>query len=995
MASAPRLGRKGGKITASPIIPTHALTPGSSTSPVSLHTPGEGTTIIGDPNAAHPFGSDMLTVTKKQTSAEANVLQFDVGAIQLLGKGVVVGRAKQARTRTYQPQSDATEVRQRLHGVFSTRRSKVPHRAASAGLDALQESEVVATRKSQDTLSLVAALLSADRMANILVVVSKYYELSHVRSSVEAILREEGEDTQSVGVLFGQTFEGSKSTRAWVMTADMALLYMTQLGSPAPFTHVVVPCCVDTTSSLSCFLKMLGGWMMSNTPRSQSVRLVVTTDCSSDGHVARTIGVPRVKILDDKVIRLHEFSYNEVCALLGKQTMEMDKDAAGKFPSPPKRLVDYTADVAAELVRYVVTHTPTAQIFSIFTADVREVLTALQGAKIEDCTVYSTLKSAADKVETKHRVHVINHVSHALDTENEFTMVLDMGTIRRSSVQHKSESFIAASTTEWESKAEQAERKSILGENTTCCYFALFQDDVGASFQDEAQFLPDIFNVENAFVQCARLNLSVCEVGRLLPSVPRDVVDQVMQKVAEKCMISTPDSLAITFLGEIKSRLPVEIDVAYLIMGGCSLGLGEATLVVSAVIALPFRSTAPPTYTVNRWTEATQESRKRCAGDIALSSDLLADAFVFLEWLRLRTTGAATAAFLEAFLVQEFKFEKIEGLMNHMRDQLMNYAFLDRLDDVDTVNKVAESLRENASTMLMLLSMALSRRAAFIRDAGHINEKDRHASMVFVRTSKQLVVHPFIPSGARWETGGIVIPVILKNSTTILGGMFSLVDTSLFFASLLLLYPQIEYSRPVTTERGRVVYFGVACNWQMKRFVVSIDDATQILDFRENINTAIGCMRALRMLPHPISKTRFAIALKEHDRFFDMERLHRETQRRLHSLAAALNVQEHQGSFETFAKHYTAPKEIIPFNDVAATDVLLLRRFADGTLWDEQRPSPQSAPAIGSSPQKSAVLTPFDTAIPAPYDDDDDDVQIIQNSYFMLHGPLIEDDDDD
>nr|CCC93090.1 conserved hypothetical protein [Trypanosoma congolense IL3000] len=874
--------------------------------------------------------------------------------------------------------------------ALSAQRSSVPQQEFGVVLDKLFEFNITATGRSQENLLLAATVSANVQGACVLVVVSKYFEISHVKSHLQNLLKKEKD--VSVGVVCGQTFEGSKETRLWVTSADVALLYISKLRTIAPFTHIFVPCCLDAAPLLPCFVNYISRWMASDAPHSKSVRLVVTTERDQSKRVETAIGGAKVPFLIENAVHPVQFSFSEVCSIIGKEMMEMDKDASGKFPSPPKRLIEYTAQLAAELVRYITAKSHTSQVIIIFTADVREALTALQEAHIENCAVYSGVKSTEDGVESKHRVHVMNHIRHALDSDNEYTMVLDMGTIRRPTTQHKSESFIAATTSEWETKTELDERIFTVSGGEGNCYFAFYMDEVGASFLEEAQSVPDISSVESAFVQCARLGLSTHDVVSMMPFVSPEMTDYVMQKVAEKCMISSPNSLNITFVGEMTARLPVEIDIAYFIICGCSLGLGEAALVIGSVAALPFRSTTPLTYSMNRWSESTRGSREKYGGTIASNSDLVADTLVFMEWLKLRASGAPTAAFLEEVLLQEFKLEKIECLMNFMRDQLTNYAFLDRLASLSQIENTVLSLRKNSSILLLLMSVALARRAAFIRDAGHICEKARYASMVFVRTSKQLVVHSFIPTSTKWESGGIMVPIILKNSTTILGGMFSLIHTPYFFVSLLLFYPQIEYSSPVTTEKGRVVYFGVSCNLQMKRFVVSIDEAAQILDFRENINLAMGCMQALRVLPRPISQTKFALALKEQDRLFDMDRLHKEIQQQLQEFITEIVVQEHQGSFEVFAKHCIMPKELIPVSDLPPADVLMLQRFADGTLWEDRQQTPQSGVVTGSTLHTANMtLNPFEGGITDM--DDDDDVEVIQESYFMRHGPLIEDDD--
>ncbi|ESL09995.1 hypothetical protein TRSC58_02277 [Trypanosoma rangeli SC58] len=993
MATVLRHGRKGGKVSSSPAVGPRAITPGSAMSPVSLQAGGEGTTIISDLSAAHPFDPDAIAnVAKKASTSEANVLQFDMEAIQHIGKGVMVGRTKQVRTTTRQPQVRTAEAVLKLRNAIGEQKTTPESPTHPSALEKLTDHNILVVHTPRDAMLLAVALSTSVPQSKVLVVVSKYFEVSLVKKYLGSLVVDGR--TAATGEFCGQTFEGAQSAHLWVTSAEMALLCLTKLRSMAPFSHVVVPGFLETSQLLSCFVKAFGQWLLSGTASTQSVRLVLTQDRKDQSEFQGMFQGLKVAFDQASVERVTEFSYGETCALVEKEMMEIERDGSGTFPPPTKRLIDYTAQLSADVVQCIIRGNDKPQTIAVFTAEARNVLIALQEAHLEDCAVYSGFQNAEETTKAKHRVCVMNHVRHALDVDDECTMVIDMGTIRRPAAQHKSESFMAASTTEWETKMERAGRLSLLERKQGCCYFALYPDDVSAAFSEDATSLPDIFGVEDAFVHCARLNLSMSEVTALLPGVSAETAEHVLHNIAEKSMISSPQGFAITFVGEMASRLPVDLDIASFIIGGCNLGLGEAALAIGSVAALPFRSITPLTYSSAPWDEFTSRSREQYAGEVARHSDLLADTLVFLAWLTLRTRGESTAEFLNETLVQEFRFVNIEKLMKYMRDQLTNYVFLDRVNTPELLDDVANTIQENSTIFLLLESVALARRTAFIRDAGHLNEKDRYASMAFVRTSKRVVPHTYIPSSIKWETGRIMVPVILKNSTNILAGMFSLIHAPYFFVSLLLLYPSVEYSRPVVKDNESVVYFGVSCNRQMKRLIVSIEDAARILDFRDKINLALGCMQALRTSTHPISRTKFFLALKKFDRLFDVERLHKDIRSQLLELVTALKVTEHQGSFETYATHCTAPKELLPMTDTPALDVEVLRRFVDGTLW-ERLPTPSSVlvpitTSFGETPSLLDAASLF-----VADNNDDDDVEIIQDSYFMRHGPLIEDEDDE
>ncbi|RNF01294.1 ATP-dependent RNA helicase [Trypanosoma rangeli] len=993
MATVLRHGRKGGKVSSSPAVGPRAITPGSAMSPVSLQAGGEGTTIISDLSAAHPFDPDAIAnVAKKASTSEANVLQFDMEAIQHIGKGVMVGRTKQVRTTTRQPQVRTTEAVLKLRNTIGEQKTTPESLTHPLALEKLTDHDVLVVHTPRDAMVSAVSLSMSKQHPKVLVVVPKYFEVTPVRRYLTNLtinnLR------VMAGEFCGQTFQGFQSDYLWVTSAEMALLCLTKLQSMAPFSYVVVPGHLGTSQLVSCFVKAFAQWMLSGAASTQFVRLVVTSDRRDQNEFQGMFGRLRVAFDQDPVKRVTEFSYGETCALVEKEMMEMEQDGSGTFPPPTKRLIDYTAKLSADVVQCIIKGNEKPQVIAVFTAEARNVLIALQEAHLEDCAIYSGFQNTEDTTNAKHRVCVMNHVRHALGVDDDCTMVIDMGTIRRPAAQHKSESFMAASTTEWETKVERAGRLSLLERRQGCCYFALYPDEVSAAFSEDATSLPDVFDVEDAFVHCARLNIPKREVAALLPAVPAETAEHVLHNLAEKSIISSTQDFAITFVGEVASRLPVDLDIASFIIGGCNLGLGEAALAIGSVAALPFRSITPLTCSSASWDEFTNRSRDQYADEIAPQSDLLADTLVFLEWLTLRIKGESTTWFLEETLIQEFRLINIENLMKYMREQLKNYVFLDRVNTPESLINVASAIRGKTTILLLLASVALARRTAFIRDAGHLNEKDRYASMAFVRTSKRVVPHTYIPSSIKWETGKIMVPVILKNSTNILAGVFSLIHAPYFFASLLLLYPSVEYSKPVIKDNATVVYFGVSCNRQMKRFVVSIEDAVRILDFRDNINLALGCMQALRTSTPPISRITFSLSLKSFDRHFDIGQLHKDICSQLLELVNVLKVTEYQGSFETYVTHCTAPRELLPKADIPAHDEEVLRWFVDGTVWEKLRTPSSAVMQTSSSFEDGPQWLDGVSIFAANYDDYYDDVEIMSDSYFMCHGPLIEDDDD-
>lgn len=254
MATVVRHGRKGGKVS-TPLFPTaQPTTPAGMMSPASLQTPGEGTTIIGDPNAAHPFDPDAIVNAVKRTPAsEANILQFDAEVLQHIGKGTIVRRSKQVRTTTCQPQSSLEDVSLKLQNAISAQKKNTTLPKNDLGLHKLRNHDILVVNIPREALTIAAMIPSALSNSRVLVVVPKYFEVGPVKACLES-LKIYGKGTE-VGAICGQTFEGTASTRLWVTTAEMALMYLTKLKSFSPFTHVVVPDVYSGTQLLSSFFK--------------------------------------------------------------------------------------------------------------------------------------------------------------------------------------------------------------------------------------------------------------------------------------------------------------------------------------------------------------------------------------------------------------------------------------------------------------------------------------------------------------------------------------------------------------------------------------------------------------------------------------------------------------------------------------------------------------------------------------------------------------------
>lgn len=1030
MPIAPRPGRKGGKISSSPAVAAAENSP-STVSPGTLPPGGIASLLPSDPNSVLEFDLDAL-MSNKRTSTSArdkkssspavapvptpptsdtNAFKFDLDVIQQVGQGVVMGGNKTVRTDSHLPEAKLSDVIEKLTDVLAAQKAEAVQPLTDKvlpGLEDAVEKEVVIVPRPQLALQLAVAVSTTVPGAKVLVVVPQFYEVATVAQDLRQLRDVRGGPAEGVGELCGQSFSGEESCRLWVTNAETALVYLHAQKSLSPFTHVVLPGLSRMTPLTSYFLWGLRERVFRHSPNLDATAPPLhVIACASEGNahdMEEFFSQQSPLVITTPVKPTTEFTYDESTALAETTVLEIEVDRTGRYPGPHRKLVDHVVRVAVQVTKKILAAATSPQSILVFTADTREVADALLAANLSNTMVQFARLSPEEVSTSMHRVVVMHHVLGIPEAVEEFdrvTCVLDLGTIRCLSQQNKSESFLVASSSEWASKPEVELRKAVLGVVYPGAYFALYPPAAEAVFPAKDTRRPAVYGVEDALLQCARAEMPVGLVRDALVQTDAETMEQVMHNLAEKCLIVSPVDLGITFLGEMATRMPLEIDLAHFVINGCTVGLAEAAVVIGCVSALSFR--LPSGHFSNaaeemRWRERVLESRRKYAGDIARQSDLLADTLAFVEWCRLRAANASTQSLLEDLQARETRMEQIKVLMDHLRMQLSDYTFFDNLDDPVVLGQVAESIKTNATVLTFLEAVSLARRVSFVRDAGNLNPRDRSAALVFVRTSKKVMANQHTPSLVPWDMGAALVAVDLRNfSTTIAVSRLSIMSTSYLFAALLLLYPQIEYSAPAELPgRGQVVFFGVTCNRQMKRFRVSIVEAAHILDFREKWCQALGYLQALRTSRRPLSHRRFALELKEKDRTFDLERFRSDLQRELLTLVTEIEATEHQGSFTTQAVHCLAPKSVLtPCPDAEASDIVITKKFREGELWtvaSSRNESPATVQAAQQSQQASPTSN-FPTI--TPYEEDDDDIEVIEESYFLKHGPIIDDDDDE
>lgn len=952
---------------------------------------------------------------------DSNVFKFDLDAIAQVGQGVVFGGNKTMRTDFHKPSSDPVAVSKKLREVIEAQNAAAASQTAPrepdevAGLPETASHQVVLLQRSFAALRLAVAV-SQQGGKKVLVVVPHYSDVADVATALRSL----GTPNCPVGELTGQSFSGETSTRLWVTDVDTALVYLTSQHGMAPFTHLVLPNLNRISPLLSYFL-----WGVRERVYRQSVNLDATAPplhlvvCVSGCMTQRLetfFAGQTVATLDTApaASTVATFSYDEANALAETRVLDVAIDESGKYPGPHRKIVEHSVQVAAALVRRIFAAGPSCpQAVYILTGDSREMVDALHAEHLADTTIYAgRFPSREDSAAapSKHRVCVLPFVTSFTSYNNEdATFVLDLGTTRRLAMQNKSEGFMASSASEWASRANVEERRRMVGAKLPGAYIAIYPPAAEAVLPTTETAQPTVYEVEDALLQCSRAQLPIEHANQEMVSpLDAESMEQVKHSLSEKCFIANLSDVSLTFTGEMASRLPLEVDLAHMVINCCALGHSEVGVVVAGVCALPYRfPTGDSGDAFAAWKKNVIESRQEYAGDIANQSDLLADVLIFLEWWRLKASGASTQPLIAKLQVKEDRLEHIRSLVAYLRVQVSDYVFVDDLEDAATLAAVSQSISTNASIFTFLESVALARRLFFVRDAGAINIRDRAGALVFVRTAKKVVPNTASPSGVAWESGAALVAVDLRNlASTITCARVSAVNNTYLFAALLLLYPQVEYSAPfeMPAKGGRVVFFGITCNRQMKRFRVSITEAAQILDFRERWNRALGYLQALRTAKKPISRRKFNFLLKEADRHFDLEALRGEVQRELQNLVTEIEVAEHQASFTTHGVHCLAPKLVLDSVDgVEASDVDVTKKFHDGELWTvgsspaADTPATLTSGAAGSTlatnAQSPVLMFPTSTAAALIIDDDEDDVEVMGDLYLNMNGPIIDDDE--
>lgn len=988
MASAPRPGRKGGKIESPAIAPAVP----SQSPPSDIKIAREASEQLDAP----------------QSNVSSTFLQFDPTAIDVVGKGVVLGGSKGIRTEQRTTNADKSAVQEKLEAFMisqpvesQTRDTKDADNCSS--VDELLTSNAIVATTYHEGLNLTVRVAIKEKSSSILVVVPSYFV---VEKTVDALQKASG-NSGIVGEWVGNTIAGSSSkTRIWVADAKTALAYLTKCeadkSSDFNLTHVA-------------FFKI-----RSHQPVSQlvleAIRLMPSFAAKvivAGGSIAEALDkfkeyvAPRTVAASAAVAaapphRIETITLEEACALTDADVVTVAVDRTGKFPGPHPKVVEHSLEVCIALLRKAFSLAKAPQVAVVFTADVGDTIAHLQKSSLAAYVVQrdelvSASEGGAQQEQSGHKVHVFHHCDLDEGLGLDVTIVVDKGTMKMSWVPSATEGAYPCKRTEWQSKHEQSLRKRILGWNQPGLYIALYPTEAEEVFPAATALHLELIDMETAMLHCSRCKAFVTP-EKLLTQFPKESILRAMLELSESGAIVAPDNLGFTFTGEVLSRLPTLTDVSNLCLYGLIVGLEEPAIAVAALATIHLYAHKTNSNQSNPdWFDEVNSVRRKYAGEKAKSSDVLADTLIALKWLQTSLADASAGDALAAAIdVPVYRLKSITALMAHMREQLTDYAFLDSFTNAAAVERIARSLETNWDVLVLILSVVFCRKAVIVRTDGSLNARDTSGNMMFLRTSKTAAPNTYFPSLVHWQTGNAVVGITVQNS----GAHLYMKDvttlkTSYLLAALVLLAPSVEYSAPQVSDQGTFIYFSLAANAQQKRFKVGIETAARILEFREKWNRTYGGLTALRSMPRRTTLAQFTQAIQQKDKSFQLKSMQRELQEELTAVVLGeIVVFEDSRSFPNTSVHRFAPlMDVVDTTCVApSSDDEVAVLFRNRSV-DRQGGALQATTTIPRTAASTAAPTPQPVPAQQAAAFVEDDVETEQ-SYFARHGPLIEDDDE-
>ena len=988
MATAPRAGRKGGKVDSPAIAPESAP---SRSPPSEIKLARADSEALPD----KPQGSALLE--------SALLLQFDPAAADVVGKGVVMGGSRNVRVEERPSTVAHSDAKPRLLAAMENQ-ANAPRRAPSSTLalplnvtdpclKALEENDVVFAPDAYD-LRIAVNIIKKDPRAMVMLIVPRHFEVSDTLEAAECLVEANDLPRTIVGEWVGNRAVGSNDTRLWLTFENTAFLFLADsLDVVAPFTHIVLTKTHVESPLQQCLFFRIRTTLAaaSASPSAQRPKAVLTGFAQDTAALstyftplqcweAPTLEVPHPVV---------SFTEEEACAIAQSSVMSVTVDKSGKFPGLHSKIVEHHITVAVKLLSFLFEHAKSPLNVVVFTGDVGEMQNKLAHIKIPGAVVVSRLENNMDYRTGMHVIVVLPHGINENDsTAFDVSVAIDLGSVKAICQPNRSEGNFPLRRTDWQSQLERESRIRSVGWSGPGIYVALYPESASTAFAKRKLHNVETAFLDEALLQVARFPRSV-RLDAMPAKMPPEAIEAAMSLLAEKCAIVDPTNLGITFLGELLSRLPLSVELSNVVASGLAMGVGEAAIVIAAVAALPIRSLCAG-MTKEFFFETASSSRAKFGVDRS-NSDVIVDAVIALKW-KASPSAELARQFASESGLNEKRLRQVFQLVDEVVIQLADYAILENLSSGrDVVGRVLETVQKHSIIFAYIISAALASRAVIVRSEGQLGQHGCSGGMMFVRSQKNGVPNAHIPSSVRWSLNTVVVPALVFNSMT----QFYVCDctalkASYFFAALLLLSPAVEHSSPVIVDKGKYIIFGVTCNRQMKRFRVEIEDAAKIMDFREKWDQSIGCLRVLRSLPREATLTEFTLHLQSATPRIDLKALHQHLLEALGALASEMNIVEHQASFTQYGGHRAAPADIgKPILQVAdPSDIILARRIRTKEL--------PSAPPAGISRESSSTANPVASPLVSiPTRAQDADVERAEGSYFLRHGPIVEDDDDE
>lgn len=937
----PRLGRKGGKVSTGEARSTQ-------------ETPTEGQKDLSKPtekaeNVAESAASVKNAAEEKLSSPELEeggkeppapkkvlsawsegVVQIDKDAALQVGRGTVVRGLKAAQTKTRSPEATAVKVSGKLEGMLKKQKASVNGSSLLPSCLKVVANNDVALIPASAGIFCPTALLREVDLSKVLVVVPTYSSVNEVAE----LLRSKGVNGKSleVGELVGACASGSKSFRLWVTDAETAHLYLFKNTTFAPFSHIVFPELVRISPMESMLFFAIRSFFANDA--SKCAKVVIGTNTLYSERLSKYFASESIRVASTVKLSLDGltvFSYDEACALAKMEVLEL-VGALAQRP-PEQKAVAHCAAAAAKVVEKVVSASVISQNIFIFTCDPHGVLSILRMMNLKETVLNPKITTSKPVVKTspslakkeKHKIFVLSEMRPPSATGGVApTLVIDLGTICSRTQPSRANGFLGGFAKSWTSTDRLQEHQNLVGAGGG--YFSLYPElsDIRLPTSEQC----GLEETERALLVAARTNIPLD--GPLVVPLPQDLVENATSHFSDSCFISS--SFQLNFVGEMAARLPLVSDLSLFVVQASALGFGELAIVVAAVFTLSMRSFSDSLEEVEKNETLVHASRQKYAPILCNTSDVMADAAVYLEWLglMLKKEKSAKVGFPEEIGTSLTQLNSIRKFIHHLCIQLSDYLFLDSFDDVDSVDHLKSSLFSNATFLSLIYGVSLDRYAACLSDVTCSNSGTIESTFCFVRPLNKLNV-AVASSNVTWCSSNFIVAADVTDSNggrQVKGSRITALAPDFFKTSLLLLSPTAVNSASFVESGGvDVVIFGVLCNGHRKRYRVPVEHAKRILSFRDKCSLALGVLEATSLLARPLDQCSLNAAIREEIAGFDLESFQASLRTEFFRLLMDVDLFDHNSELVPLHMHYFLPKTLVTKEKGEPSDLFLLKVF--------------------------------------------------------------------